>query len=195
MKNEGLVREKQNLRGAVELLAGAGATSRVVLLHHGHRLRVHRLRHSIAPPDLMRTRRAKPRMRIRRAGGGDEGDSPVPRGRARAPPRPPRAPAPAQGSGEQLSGEERGGRDVRTWRRSECAELERRDASGARWWRWSCSTRCATSGGGGGRDAAAAFDIIAGGAGGGHSRGNRSVGLFELGGAREVVVGWWPLDR
>ena len=33
------------------------------------------------------------------------------------------------------------------------------------------------------------------GAGGGHSRGNRSVGLFELGGAREVVVGWWPLDR
>jgi hypothetical protein len=42
----------------------------------------------------------------------------------------------------------------RTWRRSEWAELERRDASGARWWRWSCSTRCATSGGGGGRDAA-----------------------------------------
>jgi hypothetical protein len=50
----------------------------------------------------------------------------------------------------------------RTWRRSECAELERRDASGARWWRWSCSTRCATSGGGGGRDAAAAFDIAGG---------------------------------
>jgi len=43
--------------------------------------------------------------------------------------------------------------------------LERRDASGARWCRWSCSTRCATSGGGGGRDAAAAAFDIAGGAG------------------------------
>jgi hypothetical protein len=49
MKNEGVVREKQqNLRGAVELLASTGAASRMVLLHHGHRLRVHRLRHSIA---------------------------------------------------------------------------------------------------------------------------------------------------
>ena len=60
----------------------------------------------------------------------------------------------------------------RTWRRSEWAELERREASGARWWRWSCSTRWATSGGGGGRDAAAAaaaaaFDDIAGGVSGG----------------------------
>jgi hypothetical protein len=77
---------------------------------------------------------------------------------------------------------------VRTWRRSECAELESRDASGARWWRWSCSTRCATSGGGGGRDAAAAFDI----AGGGRRR--NGVGLNWVR-AREVVVGWWPLDR
>jgi hypothetical protein len=86
-----------------------------------------------------------------------------------------------------------------TWRRSEWAELERRDASGARWCRWSCSTRCATSGGGGGRDAAAAaFDIA--------SRASPArelvAGLaFELGWRRERVGlsdrggGWWPLDR
>ena len=34
-----------NLRGAVELLAGASTSCRMVLLHHGHRLRVHRLPH------------------------------------------------------------------------------------------------------------------------------------------------------
>ena len=66
-------------------------------------------------------------------------------------------------------GEESGGCES-TWRRSEWAELERREASGARWWRWSCSTRCATSGGGGGRDAAAAaaaaLDIARGGGSG-----------------------------
>lgn len=85
----------------------------------------------------------------------------------------------------------------RTWRRSECAELERRDASGARWCRWSCSTRCATSGGGGGRDAAAAAFDIAGVAG--DSRGGLVARLaFELGGrgwAWGIAVGWWPSDR
>jgi hypothetical protein len=85
------------------------------------------------------------------------------------------------------SSEERGGRaGVRTWRRSECAELESRDASGARWWRWSCSTRCATSGGGGGRDAAAAFDI----AGGGRRRnGVGARGSVGLNWGR--LVRWW----
>ena len=85
----------QNLRGAVELLAGASTACRMVLFHHGHRLRVHRLPHrarSDQNPGV------NPKMQIRRAG---RGDSPVPRGRARAPRRPPRAPAAAAGSDKQ----------------------------------------------------------------------------------------------
>ena len=151
----------QNLRGAVELLAGASTACRMILLHHGHRLRVHRLPHRARSDQ---NPGGNPKMKIRRAG---RGDSPVPRGRARAPRRPPRAPAAAAGSDKQRRARAGGGaaRARGTWRRSACAELERRDASGARWCRWSCSTRCATSGGGGGRDAAAAAFDIAGGAG------------------------------
>ena len=110
----------QNLRGAVELLAGASTACRMILLHHGHRLRVHRLPHrarSDQNPGV------NPKMQIRRAG---RGDSPVPRGRARAPRRPPRAPAAAAGSDKQRraragGGAERaripgGGRRARSWR-------------------------------------------------------------------------------